>query len=58
MLATSMINNKIRFYFRNMKLDSTLKINVSALKQALIDAGSDYSVNDIKADLQSIGATV
>ena len=41
-----------------MKLDSTLKINVSALKQALIDAGSDYSVNDIKADLQSIGATV
>jgi hypothetical protein len=58
MLVTSMINNKIRFYFRNMKLDSTLKINVSALKQALIDAGSDYSVNDIKADLQSIGATV
>lgn len=58
MLATSMINNKIRFYFRNMKLDSTLKINVSALKQALIDADSDYSVNDIKADLQSIGATV
>ena len=58
MLATSMINNKIRFYFRNMKLDSTLKINVSALKQAMIDADSDYSVNDIKADLQSIGATV
>ena len=41
-----------------MKLDSTLKINVSALKQAMIDADSDYSVNDIKADLQSIGATV
>ena len=58
MLATSMINNKISFYFRNMKLDSTLKINVSALKQAMIDADSDYSVNDIKADLQSIGATV
>ena len=58
MLATSMINNKIRFYFRNMKLDSTLKINVSALKQAMIDADSDYSVNDIKADLQSIGAIV
>ena len=38
-----------------MKLDSILKINVSALKDAL---GSKYSVNAIKNDLRSVGATV
>ena len=41
-----------------MKLDNTIKINVTALKNAIDMEGRDYNINDIKADLQSIGATV
>ena len=41
-----------------MKLESTLKINVTDLKQVLLNSGNDYSINDIKNDLRSFGATV